>query len=380
LPVTQIENGYPKSLGQLNFDLSFPDITETDELMISIGEERLLLQPGRSHPKYANILAWAWNRSNELIIELPAEGLTGDSFSICIKSFEGGTRSWILKGSDDPSETWFNTGARLSPGSLTSVLKLGFANDTWTVEAEETPLDLSPAPIYHDISTSSVVEPAKNSEHGLVQESFSEEPSTITPGLESQEGLVRQFKLPEQLRDASKSARDFNLAGSVSHFDLIIDIASKMNSNLDRPERLLKIIKAVQALSATVSPRPISLSMGAQFKVKISPSEDAEDALKEAIARARSEDHQNGDSLEALLPSYLDSVQPQTAVLVVGYSIPYFVVEEVTSMLEKESKQLRFLLIEEPAVNVNIGNSPRLLWDLVDSDSVPVISKLTRFI
>lgn len=387
MPTIQIANGYPQPLRQEVFLLSFPGISDSDEVLLNLGGKILELRFGGHDAAYSTFLEVDSDPSRTVMMNLADVPLEVRSLDFAVRPWVNGSQSWILTDYNDESSIWVNQGARTFSGIPTTLARFTRNGDFWSIEAlEETvakatnipPIPVVPEPavlVTNEVNSTSAVLVTEPQDVPL---ETSETYVTSAPNVALNTPV---YGLPEHLKEDGQVARSLGQAGEARNFELIFDVSASMHDNLRDPEGLLPVVYAIQALSASVSPKPITISMGVQSERQVLQTDDVLALLTEEANKALGIEIQSSDALEDLLEDRIAELEPNTAVFVVSDAFPYLEPDDLIPLLESGKKQMRILLLDSPAFKVEIGDSKRLQWQQIDTKAASsVLAQITKLI
>lgn len=397
MPAIEISNGFPQTLKQSTYRLVFADVQNADDVLLELSGKTLPIRLGNSDPAYSSFMETDPSALSAVLFDLDGAPDTINELVFQIKPYRNGSQSWILYGLENEEEIWVNRGAKVFSGIVTSVLRFARSSNGWTIEAMEDSRGadraIQPEPVVQNVETSQVlatplvegsslpVSPETQAEIGQPSESVS--PQISTPQAAPSNPVAQSnssFGFPEHLLEEGQKARALGTAGSAQNFEIIFDISASMHDNLQEPATLLPVVSAIQALAASVSAKPIRLSMGAQSFQVLSSSDDVLPLLEEACHRALGIEMQTSDALDDLLEEHLEKVGPGSAVFILSDAFPYLDIDELLPILEKGNKQLRILLLAEPRGGTAIGNNPKLQWQVVDLEQASIMQQIRPLI
>jgi hypothetical protein len=374
MPTIQIANGYPQPLTQEVFLLSFPGISDSDEVLLSLGGKTLELRFGARDSAYSNFLEVDSDPSRTVMMNLADVPQELRFLDFAVRPWVNGAQSWILTDYNDEASIWVNQGARTLSGIPTTIARFSRSGDFWSIEAlEETNVKLpsvSANPIEREPEPTVVTNEVNSTSAVLVtdpDDTIFEAHEPVAPSAPAPLQNTPVYGLPEHLKEDGQNARSLGQAGEAKNFELIFDVSASMHDNLRDPEGLLPVVYAIQALAASVTPKPITISMGAQSERQVTQTDDVLAVLTDEANRALGIEIQTSDALEDLLEDRIAELEANTAIFVVSDAFPYLEPDDLIPLLESGRKQMRILLLDTPTVKVEIGESKRLQWQQIDT-------------
>ena len=322
----EIAVGHPQILNQSAFQLSFKDLTPSDDVFLTDNGMELPLNRGEISEPFRTFMAKSPIFPGSYVIDLEEVPQDLEEIEIYIRPYSDSYPVWSLAGLEVPDEVWQNQPFKIA--SETSVCVLAIARSKtgngWTVEARNLG---RPAEIV-----------------GVDTDTF-----------------VRT-------------------SGTIKEFEIIVDVSASMHGQLQDAERMPKLLASLQKLSGEINNRPIEVSYGGIKNFKMSSQDEARELHASILSDVMSMEAQSKADVEGYLNDRLENAPSGTVFLVISDALPYLDPDELLPLLNDKNYQVRILLLREPMGGTDIGNDPRLAIQVLDLSAENPTKDLKPFI
>ena len=327
----EIAAGHPQILNQSAFQLSFKDLTPSDDVFVIYNGAEMPLNRGEISAPFRTFMAKSPVFQGAYIFDLEEVPQDFDVIEIYIRPYSDSYPVWSLAGLELPDEVWQNQPFKIA--SEVSVCVLAIARSAsgtgWTVEAR-------------NLGQPS----ARRDDEGIPPEA---------PGTSDTSGTVKEF-------------------------EIIVDVSASMHVQLQDPERMPKLLASLQRLSSEIYNRPLEVSYGGIENFKLSTEDDAREIHNSILPTVLSMDAQSRADVEGHLNARLETAPGGTAFLVITDGLPYLDPDELLPLLNRKNYQIRILLLRQPMGGTDIGNDPRLALQVLDLSADDPTKSLKPFI